>query len=305
MAYGDTFTGDTSEAEVMVSSPAIQAPTKRKAPELNLDNAYKTLSFYQENPQYLASPLTSHAANAHLAAASKIVGMNLQMERLNSASESARAENFISKKVATSLLKLAETSEDGAGIAAKWYALDENGQPLYKNPANASAIFEDYRLHTTAKADAGQVVGEEVTMPDGSTIQIVRNTTGKGYTVVPRKADTEAAIMEKESSRKISQLEADARDFEKKYVTANAEYVEKMSGKKVEGPDEKALKNKADYFRAQQNAKQQQADALRKPAAPSANAPSQTDIDYLKSNPSVKSLFEKRFGAGSADKYVP
>lgn len=38
-------------------------------------------------------------------------------------------------------------------------------------------------------------------------------------------------------------------------------------------------------------------------AAPS-NGPSQTDIDYLKSNPSVKDKFNLRFGSGTAEQYL-
>lgn len=96
MADAATYTGDTTEAENLPPQQSAPSPSprfvipqneqpsaKQKLPELNLELAYKTLDFYQRKPQYLANPFTSHAANAHLSQASKIIGMNIQLERLN------------------------------------------------------------------------------------------------------------------------------------------------------------------------------------------------------------------------------
>ncbi len=78
MAESDTYT---------------EAPVSRTAatmPELTLSNAQKTIQFFQEEPQWLANPRTAHAANAIFGQASKIVGMGIQLDRVNAQADAAR-----------------------------------------------------------------------------------------------------------------------------------------------------------------------------------------------------------------------
>jgi len=193
MAQAETYQGDTSEADNppayqgdtseasgapspvsrptatqprFVIPPTGQKENQRKLPPLDLGLAYKTIEFYQVHPEFLANPLTTHAANAHLSQASKIIGMNMQLERVAIMGETSKAKNMMGKHVGTSLLKLAESGPEGAKVASKWYAVDEDGKPLYENPANWSGILDDYKDHTKATTTPATI-----TLDDGTVVQ--------------------------------------------------------------------------------------------------------------------------------------
>lgn len=146
----ETFTSDTSE-DVDMEAPVDSSRPKMHMPELTLQNAQKILQFYQNEPQWLANPRTRHAASSDFAQASKIIGINMQIERLNAQAEAARGKNTTSQRVGQSLLKLAEGGGTGAKWASQWYAQGEDGKPRYENPTNWASILEGYEQHATSK----------------------------------------------------------------------------------------------------------------------------------------------------------
>lgn len=136
---------ESGESDGFASQGA--APSRFKMPAMTLDNAWKIYNWYQQEPQWLANNRTRHAAEADLAHAARIISMNMQMERVGAMAEASKARNSIAREIGTSLLKLSESGRGGAAIAAKWFALDDQGKPLYENPTNATAIFKDYESH--------------------------------------------------------------------------------------------------------------------------------------------------------------
>lgn len=71
-----------------------------RLPPLTVSNANKMIQFFQENPRFLANKYTSQAANNMLAASTKIVGMSIQLERVNNQTAAAKAQNeFASAKI--------------------------------------------------------------------------------------------------------------------------------------------------------------------------------------------------------------
>lgn len=155
----DTFTGDTSEAEYMTgqTNGAMASPPSGRT--LDVARAEKIIRAFTKDPSWLADPRTSQAANSVFSAASKVVGMNLQLERLASQAEAAKARNSMEKQVGNSLLKLAESGPDGAKIASKWYGPGDDGKPLYQNPTNWSAILSDYQTVTAPVAREAEIGG--------------------------------------------------------------------------------------------------------------------------------------------------
>lgn len=72
------------------NEPSVSAPRGGKMPPLNLSRAQHILDRFTEDPSWLANPHTSHVANTIFSAATKIVGMNIQMERVNTQAEVAK-----------------------------------------------------------------------------------------------------------------------------------------------------------------------------------------------------------------------
>lgn len=101
MADDYTLEEDVSESESFAGSGS-------KIPEMNLENAHKIIQFYQDEPQWLANPRTRIAASADFAQASKMVGMSIQIERVNNSSAAAKAKNAFS---AAKIKGLSEVSQ--------------------------------------------------------------------------------------------------------------------------------------------------------------------------------------------------
>lgn len=277
--YGMSEANDSAPVSLRFSTAAPAA----SGSTLDVAKAQKIIKAFTDDPSWLADPRTSHAANSVFAAASKVVGMNMQLERVNALSEASKARNSISSRVGQSLLKLAETGEVGAGIAAKWYALGDDGKPLYENPANASAIFEDYKSHVagTAKqfshgpiatAYENARAAEEAGNFDEA--QIHRDYAAK---LAGHSLKTDEQIAEKAKASKIATLTTDLRSLETKYDSANAEYKKQLklhpgTAEEPESQEASAFRAKAEYFLRQKNAKQKQIDALTAPT-PATNAP--------------------------------
>ena len=78
------------QSRVLNVSPKSPTESTNKLPVPTLNRAYKTLEFFQLNPQWLADPDTTHAANAILGTSAKMIEMAVQLERVNVQSEAAR-----------------------------------------------------------------------------------------------------------------------------------------------------------------------------------------------------------------------
>lgn len=128
----DQFTLDTtpqtetsSTPSVPVAAPAMTVkpePRRRVESQMqqeSLRRAYHTLSFYQRNPQWLADPDTKHAANADLANSSHIIGMNIQLEKLNLDTEGVRVKNSITSGRIKALDAIAPHVPSGNDTAQK------------------------------------------------------------------------------------------------------------------------------------------------------------------------------------------
>lgn len=265
-SYPDLDVESTPDVQATNRLSAMEAPPAVKT--LNVARAQHIINKLTSDPSWLADPRTAQAANGVFAAASKVIGMNVQLERVNAQLEASRARNSMARSVGSSLLKLAEGGGEGAKWAAQWYAADDDGKPLYENPKNWSSILGGYEQHTASKDIQPKAMA--VTLADGTTVQGVYNPQ-TGAFVQHKEVPTETEVARKS---RLKQLESDAAKFERDYVTANAEYVKSMVGQKTEDDTAKGHKAKADYFRAQQTKKLQEIEQLRgaptTPAAPTA-----------------------------------
>lgn len=105
----DTFTPD--DVSATPNAPQSNAPMARIAPKqwanhetsnrtLPLDKAHKIVQFYTDNPSWLADPRTSHAAEAVLGSATKVISLNMQLEKAGAQGEASRIRtDFINQKI--------------------------------------------------------------------------------------------------------------------------------------------------------------------------------------------------------------
>lgn len=256
--------------------PAYSASTNSKPVEtLDVTRAKNIIQKFTDDPSWLADPRTASVANGIFNQASKVLGMHLQMERLQSQSEAALARNSITKEVAKSLLKMAESGPEGAGVAARWYALGDDGKPLYENPANASAIFQDYSKHSLAKDVQPKPITIE--MEDGTKINAIYNPQTGSHHVVKSEADIQKGVAEKEKTNKVKILTSEASGLEKKYIQAKAD-LEQASASDAKGKnkDEIAgLQAKMNTYLHDLNRKRGEIESLQAPAksAPTEKSP--------------------------------
>lgn len=103
MDQTNTYTGDMSEAMTSADLPPISTAQPKT---LTVDKANKIIRAFTDDPSWLADPRTSHAANSVFAAAAKVVGMNMQMERLTNASAAEKVKNEFTKQKVDALAKL-------------------------------------------------------------------------------------------------------------------------------------------------------------------------------------------------------
>ena len=197
------FQGDTSEADPLPQVKRFTSftpPAKTDSPNLDLVKAQKILKFYEDQPQWLAHPFTQHAATADLANAGRIITGHIAIRKANTEAEIAIARNSTGTKVGNSLLKLAEGGGDGAKWGAQWYALGDDGKPLYENPKNWEAIISGYETNATK-----QVGTEPMSMKleDGTVIQGWKNlktghfTTDPAYAIGARLDSSKQLLEEK------------------------------------------------------------------------------------------------------------
>lgn len=168
-----------SSVSVLPMRPRYSAPERKILPDLTLENAYKTLQFFQDNPRYLANPYTRNAAESVFGAATKVVGINIQLERLNAKAESARAQSATAGMVGKSLLKLAEGGGEGAKWAAQWYAPGNDGKAKYEDPSNWAQILTGYETNIVKEiAKDNRPVADTLTFADGKTVNVVYGPSG-------------------------------------------------------------------------------------------------------------------------------
>lgn len=211
----------SSPRPMFVTANQPQPKTSTTPDTLNLDKAQKIIKALTDDPSWLADPRTSHAANAVFGAASKVVSMNLQMEKLMSQAEAAKAKNSMTRQVATSLLKMAESGPEGASIASKWYAQGSDGKQLWEDPSNFSSILADYKIHSAKDI---KPKGIEISMPDGSKVQATYNpATGAFHPVTPESERTAKATTAIEQKH-IAALETQYTDLDKKFNAAKAKF---------------------------------------------------------------------------------
>lgn len=87
----DTMDDNATDADSSLRGSAPPSSTPEiSSRTLSLDKAKKIIKAYTENPSWLADPRTSHAANSVFSAAAKVVGMNIQMERINAQAEATK-----------------------------------------------------------------------------------------------------------------------------------------------------------------------------------------------------------------------
>lgn len=84
-----------------------QPQSEGKMPPLNLARAQHILDRFTEDPSWLANPRTSRAANAIFSAASKVVGMGIQMERVTNMGIATKNLNEFTKQKVDALSKVA------------------------------------------------------------------------------------------------------------------------------------------------------------------------------------------------------
>jgi hypothetical protein len=142
------------ESENLPVAPRASQPTNGRVrmPEQNLANSYKILNFYQDNPQWLANPHTMHAANADFSQASKIIGMNLQLERLSNGSSAQRTRQQLIKQQLTMAEEVAKA--DPSSVAS-YFVQGENGVLPIEDINNFPAIAALHKQHVTAKTKPG------------------------------------------------------------------------------------------------------------------------------------------------------
>lgn len=85
---------------------AASSDSGSKMPPLNLARAQHILNKFTEDPSWLANPRTAHAANAVFSAASKIVGMGIQMDRVENMGMAVKNRNEFTKQKVNALGKV-------------------------------------------------------------------------------------------------------------------------------------------------------------------------------------------------------
>jgi len=160
------FTGETSASTGLDLPPPRDWARSGSGETLNVAKAQKIINAFTADPSWLADPRTAHAANAIFGAASKVVGMNVQLEKVNSQLEGAQARNSISRDVGRSLLKMSELGGNASRTAAKWNKLGDNGRPLWEDSSNWEAIMEDASKYENPAGKASSL-----TMQDGTVLQ--------------------------------------------------------------------------------------------------------------------------------------
>ena len=126
----------TSE-NVSAPSSSWSAPSS-KGQTLTVDRAQKIIKAFTDDPSWLADPRTTHAANAVFSSAAKVVGMNMQLERLNNSGEAAKtAQGLIRNNIKWAGEVIAAKPDaalpDGTPVSALFTAGD-NGKMQIENP---------------------------------------------------------------------------------------------------------------------------------------------------------------------------
>lgn len=144
-----------------VSPQSYSEKPRSRIPDMTLENAYHALDYYMRKPQWLANPRTKHAAEAHLAAATKIVGMSVQMEAVNAKVDIANFRLSTDRRLVSDLNKGVAKLENLEVVSAITREVEENGpSPLAISMMNSQLRKEAEERAKTATAikTDGQII---------------------------------------------------------------------------------------------------------------------------------------------------
>lgn len=119
--------------------------TGGEVPPGSVGKANHIISKLTADPSWLADPRTSEAANSVFAAASKVVSMNLQLERVKNSSIAAQTEQRLLAQQTQMLEDIAKTGPDGAASVAGLFIKDQDGNLPALNPSRFSEVAELYK----------------------------------------------------------------------------------------------------------------------------------------------------------------
>lgn len=279
--------------------------TKLALPPINRGfNPDKAIQFLQQNPYYFVKPTTKDAANALFKLASDAITKRESLTKLNNAIQLQQTKTFLqtdTQKKAAEILAM-DTNALPAGVLNKFYP-DANGQPQTFNGDDVLAVNDAYKrivvptksksydqipdqklaawhaqLHSDPNADptAIALADAEVARRTGTADGAAKMTQARIQNL-STKLDTAksqlAGLATDQSSAGIAKYQAKQAE-----VTEMSDQIDALNGH----PSVRVLGTKVD---------------LTPQPAPT---PSQSDVDYLKANPNVAPLFEKRFGAGTS-----
>ncbi len=137
---------------VMTRPMQPQQSAGPQLPQPTLDRAYKMMDFFQQNPQWLANPYTTHAANAILANSSKIVGMSIQLDSVNAKADAARLRLNTDNRLINHLNDGMAKLRDMTMVAAIREEVQANGP----SPRAISMLNEQLRVETSAEEQRKQ-----------------------------------------------------------------------------------------------------------------------------------------------------
>lgn len=256
------------EVSAEATTPDVQATNRLSVMEqprtvrtLNVERAQHILNKFTTDPSWLADPRTSRAANSIFSAASKVIGMNIQLERVNNQSQVARSQQLMLKN---QLAMVEEVAKSNPEAVAHFYVPDEQGNMGVTDLKNMPAIAALHKQYVAPKDIQPKAMS--VTLGDGTIVQGVYNPATGAFQEQKQPASPEIAA----NKRHTVQLEREISALEKQYVAANADYLKAMAGKKTPDTEAKGFKAKADYYRAQQKQKQDALEKLRTTPEPAA-----------------------------------
>lgn len=115
------------------------------APTDSVGKANHIIGKLTADPTWLADPRTSKAANAVFSSASKVIGMNLQMERLKNSSLAAQTQQRLVSQQTQMLEDIAKTGPDGAAAVGDLFVKDQDGNMPATDPAKFSYVAGLYK----------------------------------------------------------------------------------------------------------------------------------------------------------------
>lgn len=205
-----------------------QPQSEGKMPPLNLARAQHILDRFTEDPSWLANPRTSHAANAIFSAASKVVGMGIQMERVTNMGIATKNLNEFTKQKVDALSKVAAfVPEDDVtgqaelgrlnGMVSTMSTPDFN---LQEFSAGVSRLQSRYQRTAQGK----EPVFKTLVDPDtGEKVSVVYGPSG-APTVIHPQQEANAKAAQAITLSHIKSLESQYTDVEKKFNLAKAAF---------------------------------------------------------------------------------